>query len=126
PRLSGFGPRGRRAGPTAGGARSRSAAATRLARPPPPPPHDLVATRTGSSVQLQWSGPADADVAGYVVYRAAAGRDFERVGSTTAPATSFGDRDVPPGTYPYAVTTQDATAQAIESARSGYVTLTVP
>jgi len=60
------------------------------------------------------------------VYRAAAGRQFERVGSTTAPTTSFVDRDVPPGTYRYAVTTQDATARAIESARSGDVTVTVP
>jgi len=116
----------RSAGTIARGGTTPVVAATPIDRTPPPPPRDLVATRTGSSVQLQWSGPADADIAGYVVYRAAAGRDFERVGSTAAPATNFVDRDVPPGTYRYAVTTQDATARAIESARSGDVTVTVP
>ena len=116
----------RSAGTIARGGTTAVVAATPIDRTPPPPPRDLVATRSGSSVQLQWSGPADADVAGYVVYRAAAGRGFERVGSTTAPSTTFVDRDVPPGTYRYAVTTQDATARAVESARSADVTVTLP
>src|SRR5439155_1622921 len=116
----------RAAGTIARGGVTPVVAASPVDRTPPPPPRDLVASTAGSSVQLQWSGPADAEVAGYVVYRAAAGRQFERVGSTTAPTTSFVDRDVPPGTYRYAVTTQDATARAIESARSGDVTVTVP
>ena len=116
----------RAAGTIARGGVTPVVAASPVDRTPPAAPRDLVASTAGSSVQLRWSGPTDAEVAGYVVYRAAAGRQFERVGSTTAPTTSFVDRDVPPGTYRYAVTTQDATARAIESARSGDVTVTVP
>jgi len=42
------------------------------------------------------------------------------------PGTTFTDRDVPPGTYRYAVTAQDASVRANESARSNEVDVTVP
>jgi len=42
------------------------------------------------------------------------------------PGSTFTDRDVPPGAYRYAVTAQDATARATESARSAEVSVTVP
>ncbi|PYO03654.1 MAG: hypothetical protein DMD91_00475 [Candidatus Rokuibacteriota bacterium] len=116
----------RAAGTLARGAITPVVAATPIDRTPPAPPRDLTVTSSGTSVQLQWSGAADADIAGYVVYRAAAGREFERVGSTEAPTTTFVDRDVPPGTYRYAVTTQDATARSVESPRSQPVTVTIP
>ncbi len=116
----------RAAGTIARGAATPVVAATPIDRTPPAPPRDLVAASSGASVQLQWSGVADADIAGYVVYRAGAGREFERVGSTAATTTTFVDRDVPPGVYRYAVTTQDATARAVESPRSQPVTVTIP
>jgi fibronectin type 3 domain-containing protein len=116
----------RAAGTLARGPATAPVSATPIDRTPPAPPRDLVATPSGTGVQLRWSGTADADVAGYIVYRAAAGREFERVGSTVAPTTTFVDRDVPPGTYRYAVTTQDATARAVESARSQEATITLP
>jgi len=116
----------RTAGTIARGAATVEVAATPTDRTPPAPPRGLTATPSGRSVKLEWSAPADADIAGYVVYRAQPGRDFERVGSTAAPATTFVDRDVPPGTYRYAVTTQDATARGIESTRSRDVTVTLP
>jgi len=43
-----------------------------------------------------------------------------------APGTTFTDRDVSPGTYRYAVTAQDTSVRANESARSNEVTVTVP
>jgi fibronectin type 3 domain-containing protein len=116
----------RAAGTIARGAATAVVAATPIDRTPPAPPRGLIATPSGTSVQLQWSGAADADVAGYVVYRATAGREFERVGSTVAPTTTFVDRDLPPGTYRYTVTTQDGTARAVESARSQEATVTLP
>jgi hypothetical protein len=48
------------------------------------------------------------------------------VGSVQPPATTFVDRDVPPGRYRYAVTAQDTSARANESTRSNEVAVTVP
>jgi hypothetical protein len=42
------------------------------------------------------------------------------------PTTTFVDRNVPPGTYRYTVTAQDASARANESGPSNEVTVTVP
>jgi hypothetical protein len=42
------------------------------------------------------------------------------------PGTTFTDRDLPPGTYRYAVTAQDASVRANQSAHSNEVDVTVP
>ena len=67
-----------------------------------------------------------ADVGAYVVYRAAGGGPFVRVGSVQPPATTFVDRGVPPGRYRYVVTAQDTSTRANESARSNEVAVSVP
>ncbi|MBI4638340.1 MAG: fibronectin type III domain-containing protein [Candidatus Rokubacteria bacterium] len=93
---------------------------------PPSPPGDLVAAPSEDAVRLTWRASPEADVVGYVVYRAREGEDLVRVGSTRAPATAFVDRDVARGRYRYAVTAHDSSARANESARSDEVTVTVP
>jgi hypothetical protein len=60
------------------------------------------------------------------VYRGRDGGQLERVGSTAAPGTTFVDRDVPAGRWRYAVSAQDTSSRANESARSIEVTVTVP
>jgi hypothetical protein len=93
---------------------------------PPAPPADLVAVPAQGTVRLSWTPSPDPDVAGYVVYRVAAGGTPERVGSVRAPDTTFTDRAVPPGDYRYTVTAQDASARANESAPSNAADVTVP
>jgi hypothetical protein len=93
---------------------------------PPSAPANLVAIPSAGTVRLSWSPSTERDVAGYVVYRAAAAGALARVGSTTVPTTVFVDRDLPPGPYRYAVTARDAGARANESPRSNEVTVSVP
>jgi hypothetical protein len=93
---------------------------------PPMPPADLVAIPSQGVVRLSWTPAVDADLGGYVVYRAVGAGTFERVGSVRAPGTTFTDRDLRPGSYRYAVTAQDASVRANESARSNEVRVTVP
>src|SRR5439155_876722 len=93
---------------------------------PPGPPENLVAIPSAATVRLSWSPSPDSDVAGYVVYRAAAEGPFVRVGSTRAPTTAFVDRDVPRGTYRYAVTAQDRASLPNQSRHSNEVTVSVP
>ena len=93
---------------------------------PPSPPTDLVAIPSERTVRLSWRASPEADVARYVVYRAAAGSAFTRVGSVTAPGVTFIDRDVPPGPWRYTVTAEDSGARRNESRRSNEVTITVP
>lgn len=93
---------------------------------PPSPPTDLVAIPSRGEVRLAWRPSPERDVAAYVVYRAAGDRPAARVGSVRAPATTFVDREVPPGAYRYTVTAQDATSRANESGPSNAVTVTVP
>lgn len=113
-------------GTTATGAASARVAVTPADMTPPSPPSNLVAIPSRGSVRLSWSTSPEADVAVYVVYRAAPGAPFTRVGSVRVPGTTFVDRDVPAGTWRYAVTAQDAGARANESARSGEVRVSVP
>jgi hypothetical protein len=93
---------------------------------PPAPPTNLVAIPSEGVVRLSWTPGADTDLGGYVVYRAAGAGPFVRVGSVRAPGSTFTDRDLRPGTYRYAVTAQDTSVRANESARSNEVTVTVP
>ncbi|PYN81598.1 MAG: hypothetical protein DMD96_10115 [Candidatus Rokuibacteriota bacterium] len=93
---------------------------------PPSPPANLVGIASEATVRLSWSPSPERDVAGYVVYRAPEGGAFERIGSTTAPSTTFVDRGVTRGAFRYAVTAQDSAARPNESRRSNEVRVSVP
>ncbi|MBI3635544.1 MAG: hypothetical protein HY216_04910 [Candidatus Rokubacteria bacterium] len=110
---------------TAGEPSARVTAAP-VATRAPAPPTNVTATVAGTSVRLTWTASPTPDLNAYIVYRAPAGGAFTRVGSTPATTTVWEDRDVPPGTYRYAVAAQDATARASESGRSPEVSVTVP
>jgi len=113
-------------GTTAYSAPSARVAVTPRKTTPPAPPANLVAVPSEATVRLSWSPSPDPDIAGYVVYRAGGRGPFVRVGSTRAPTTVFADRDVPRGTYRYAVTAQDAASLPNQSRHSDEVTVTVP
>jgi fibronectin type 3 domain-containing protein len=114
------------AGTIARGDASPRVAATPGRATPPAAPTNLVATPSAGTVRLSWMPSPDANVAGYVIYRAGPTGEVARVGSVRAPATTFTDRDLSPGIYRYAVTAQDGTARANESALSNEVSVTVP
>jgi hypothetical protein len=114
------------AGTAARGAPSPRVAATPGRATAPPPPTALVAALAADTVRLSWTASTDRSVAAYIVYRAAAGGQPGRIGSVRAPATTFTDRNLAPGTYRYTVTAQDATARANESVPSNEVSIAVP
>jgi Prokaryotic lipoprotein-attachment site len=93
---------------------------------PPAPVKDVTAVPSRGEVRLSWRPSPEADVAIYIVYRAARGGTPARIGTVRPPTTTFVDRDVPPGTYRYTVTAQDASARANESDPSNEVSVTVP
>ncbi|HTO11780.1 MAG TPA: fibronectin type III domain-containing protein [Candidatus Binatia bacterium] len=103
-----------------------TAAVTPVDVTPPPPPTDLVAIPSERTVRLSWTPSAAGDVAVHVVYRALGSGPLQRVGAVRVPGATFIDQEVPPGTYRYAVTAQDAGARANESRPSNEVTVTVP
>lgn len=113
------------AGTVAVSAPGPRAAATPADTTAPTPPEGLVAVPAEDGVRLSWRPSPEPDVARYVVYRAAAGGPFVRVGSTRTTATTFTDPDVPAGAWRYAVTAVDASAGANESARSSEVPVVV-
>ncbi len=80
---------------------------------------EAVADAEGSAVDVSWSPDADADLAGYVVYRRVAGQGRpERVsGPAWIVDPAWRDKDVRPGLhYAYSVSAVDASGN--ESARS--------
>ena len=105
---------------------SDAIAATPLDLTPPSPPRDLVAIPSERTVRLSWRPNPEADLARYVVYRAGATGDFQRIGSVEPSATVFVDRDLAPGRYRYAVTAEDTSISKNESARSNDVTVSIP
>lgn len=111
---------------TGASAASAPVTATPAKSTPPAPASDLAAIASRGEVRLSWKPSPAPDVAAYLIYRAATSGPLTRVGSVRPPATTFVDRDVPPGRYRYAVTAQDASTRANESARSNEVTVTVP
>jgi hypothetical protein len=113
-------------GTTAYGALSARVAVTPRKTTPPTPPADLVGIPSEGAVRLSWKPSPDGDVSGYVVYRAAPGGAFVRIGATEPPATTFVDRDVARGAWRYAVTAEDSATIRNESARSNEVTVAVP
>jgi hypothetical protein len=111
---------------TAEGEPSSRIAATPTDLTPPAPPADLVAIPSQGTVRLSWSPSPDADVSGYVIYRAPAGGARIRVGSVRVPATTFVDQGVPAGEYRYTVTAQDTSARANESRATNEARVLVP
>ena len=99
---------------------------------PPAVPSGLAAVATaadsasGASIDLSWLPIAEADLAGYAVYRREGDRPWQRI-SPAQPVVGpgFHDPQVQPGhTYRYAVTAIDALGH--ESARSAEAEETVP
>ena len=111
---------------TASGAASPPVTVTPVKTTPPAPPTALTAIPSRGEVRLSWTPSPAPDVASYVVYRATPTGTFARIGSVRPPATTYLDRNVPPGRYRYAVTAQDTSTRANESARSNEVAVTVP
>jgi len=114
------------AGTTLYGRPSARIAATPRDVTPPTPPTNLVGIASEGVVRLSWSPSPETDVAGYIIYRAPEAGGFERIGSTTAPSTTYVDRSVTRGTYRYAVTAQDNAARPNESRRSNEVRVSLP
>ena len=114
------------AGTTVYGRASARVAVTPRDVTPPSPPANLVGIASEGAVRLSWSPSPETDVAGYIVYRAPEAGGFERIGSTTAPSTTYVDRAVTRGVYRYAVTAQDRAAHPNESRRSNEIRVTLP
>ncbi|MFQ5829737.1 MAG: fibronectin type III domain-containing protein [Candidatus Methylomirabilia bacterium] len=112
----------------AGSELSSMVSATPVDLTPPSAPTDLVALPTEDAVRLLWNRSPEADLAGYLVYRAARpGGPYDRLTTEPIRTTLFTDRAVERGrTYGYVVTAVDQAARANESARSNEVTVTVP
>ncbi len=89
---------------------------------PPATPACLTAVPTSNSIELAWERNTETDLAGYRVYRAAAGGEFERIGET-GEITSYSDRQVESGKpYRYAVSAFDKAGN--ESPRSEPIEIT--
>ena len=85
----------------------------------PDAPQGLVAVAATDSagrqsIDLSWQPNAEADLAGYIVYRAEAGSDWQRVSpDELLPGPAFRDRRVLPGhSYRYAVSAVDQSGHA--------------
>ncbi len=86
---------------------------------PPAVPSGLRATATPNSVELTWDANTEGDLAGYRIYRAAAGGPFEKIADGSTLPT-YSDRAVERGkTYRYAVSAVDQAGN--ESMRSAVV-----
>ncbi len=107
------------------GAPVETAAITPEDRFAPAVPAGLQAVTGLGSIELTWDRPADADLAGFRVYRAEGGVGEWKALGGQAPAANFSDRTVEKGAvYRYAVTSVDLKGN--ESARSEAVTATAP
>jgi hypothetical protein len=91
---------------------------------PPQPPAGLTVLASPSSIELTWDQNPESDLAGYRIYRAAPGGDFQRIGETTG-IPAFSDQKVEAGKkYRYAVSAFDRGGN--ESARSAPVEGALP
>jgi len=111
---------------SAAGEASARVAVTPTKTTPPAPVKDVTAVPSRGEVHLSWRPSPETDVATYIVYRAARSGMPGRIGTVRPPTTTFVDRDVPPGTYRYTVTAQDASVRANEGDPSNEVSVTVP
>ncbi len=93
---------------------------------PPAAPAGLRASPAAGSVELSWDRNVEPDLAGYRVYRAAAGGEFEKIAEVSQVPT-YSDHAVESGKqYRYVVTAFDKSPRANESLRSAVVEATVP
>ena len=91
---------------------------------PPATPTGLGAVPATNSIELGWERATDADLAGYRVYRALPGGDFERI-AEIAETPSYSDRQIESGKqYRYAVSAFDKSGN--ESNRSDPIEVTAP
>ncbi len=107
---------------------SASVAAMPLDLTPPSAPANLAAVPSEDAVRLAWVPSPEADVAGYLVYRASPpGSPYVRLTDVPLRTTVFVDRNVERGrTYSYVVTAVDRAMHPNESARSNEAIATVP
>lgn len=107
---------------------SAVASATPEDQTPPAQPRGLVAVAVARAVRLAWEAVADADLAGYHVYRSTtSGRGYARLTPAPQPATTFVDDRVQPGqTYYYVVTAVDRSRRANESVPSAEAAARLP
>jgi hypothetical protein len=90
----------------------------------PPVPTGLDAVAGLASIELSWDILDDADLAVYILYRAAPNQEFAALGAPTA-LPSFSDRTVQPSVaYRYAIASADRAGNI--SDRSAPVTITLP
>lgn len=114
----------RTGGAVAESAWSAPVSITPVDRFPPAAPGGLAAVAGPSSIELTWDGNGEADLGGYVVYRAAGDSGWQRAGERLG-VPSYSDRNVQPGTrYRYAVTAVDQLGN--ESPRSSPVEAQLP
>jgi predicted phage tail protein len=91
---------------------------------PPAVPAGLTALAGAASIELTWDRDTEPDLAGYYLYRAAAGGEFARLGGLLE-TPAYSDREVKPAIrYRYAVSSVDRTGN--ESGRSGPVEAGLP
>ena len=103
---------------------SEEAAITPVDTFPPAVPGGLRAVAAANSIELAWEGNTEADLAGYRIYRAPAGGEFQKL-SDAGGTPTFSDHGVEHGkTYRYAVTAVDKSGN--ESARSAIAEATLP
>lgn len=103
---------------------SREVQITPVDRFPPAVPAGLTAVASAASIELLWERNAEADLAGYRVYRSSGDSPYERI-SETQESPNYSDRKVESGKqYRYAVSSVDKSGN--ESERSLPVEATVP
>lgn len=91
---------------------------------PPLPPAGLAAVFTGTAVELLWKPDTEPDIAGYNVYRQAAGKPPQRLNQELIRTTVYTDRSsLPKSPFIYWVTAVDVYHN--ESEPSGEVTVRV-
>lgn len=92
----------------------------------PAAPAGLLASPAAGSVELSWDRNVEPDLAGYRIFRAPAGGDFQKIAEVSQ-IPSYSDRAVESGKqYRYAVTAFDKASPPNESGRSAVVEATVP
>ena len=91
---------------------------------PPAVPAGLTAVPTANSIELTWDRDTEPDLAGYRIYRAAPGGEFQKIGET-AEAPSYSDRQIEAGKkYRYTVSAFDKAGN--ESKQSAEIEVAAP
>ena len=99
-----------------------SAAVSVIYRIPPSAPQGLVATATGTSINLSWLQTTESSIAGYNLYKKAAD-GWLRLNSVLLITPPFSDQPLKNGIYVYRITAVDT--EGIESVPSAEATATV-